>query len=173
MIRLVILVLLALPTMAQAAGRPNPLVKTNPSDVSVCPDGFGECHLTVVDNTLCIFLSELFDPSVESFHDRYNCDNHEEGVYLCVNVLGRRLSDGEVRTDYTYPYLLELAGDYERQLDFCLAAWQKSRSIGDNRQSISYRLKRRSVTLSILPFESSTVSYDRLMLEIRDPPFGR
>jgi hypothetical protein len=149
--------------------RPQPLVRTVPGDISVCPEGFDDCHLTSVDSTLCAFLSELLNPLVDNFHDHYNCDNREEGVYSCVNVLGRRRTDTAVKTDYTYPYLIELADDYERQLDKCLPVWQKDRSLSGAGQSISYAYGNRVVVLSIVPFEHGGAYYDRLNLKIHAP----
>lgn len=149
--------------------RPQPLVRVIPSDISVCPDDFPECHLTTVDNTLCTFLSELLDPLANSYKDNYNCDNREEGIYSCVNVLGRRKTDASVKTDYTYPYLIELAYNYERQLNRCLPRWRKSRFISEAGQSISYTFGKRVVILSIAPFEHGSVQYDRLTLTVRDP----
>lgn len=153
-------------SQSQSAAPPVQVVK---GDVSVCPVEFGDCHLTLVDNSLCVFLAELLNPSTEQFRNMYNCDNREEGIYVCVNVLGRRQGDAKTRSDYTYPYLVELADDYERQLDKCLPAWKKQDAIDSAAQYILYSYDGREVALLIVPFERDGVRFDRLTLHIRDP----
>lgn len=150
-----------------------PPVHVVAGEVSVCPDGFDDCNLTTVDNTLCLFLAELLDPSAEQYRDRYNCDNPGRGIYVCVNVLGRRQGDAKAGADYTYPYLIELADAYERQLDKCLADWKKQDAIDAAAQYILYSYDQREVALLIVPFERSGVRYDRLVLHIRDSVSGR
>lgn len=155
------------PVFAQQASKIVAGVRVFPGDVSVCPTGDGDCHLTLVDNVLCTFLSQLFDPKTEDWTDSYNCSNKEEGVYRCVNVLGARRVDSDIKTNYTYPYLLELAADYEVQLDRCLPGWTKTRSVADTGQSITYARLRNRVLLAVLPFDRDGKSYDRLTMEVR------
>jgi len=162
-----LLLAIAQPASARPASNIVAGVRVFPGDVSVCPTGDGDCHLTLVDNVLCTFLSQLFDPKTENWTDSYNCSNREDGVYKCVNVLGARRVDGDIKTNYTYPYLLELAADYEVQLDRCLPGWTKTRSVAESGQSIAYARLRNRVLLAILPFDRGGKSYDRLTMEIR------
>ena len=155
------------PAFAQQASKIVAGVRVFPGDVSVCPTGDGDCHLTLVDNVLCTFLAQLFDPKAENWTDSYNCSNKEDGVYKCVNVLGARRLDSDIKTNYTYPYLLELAADYEAQLDRCLPGWTKTRSVADSGQSITYARLRNRILLAILPFDRDGKSYDRLTMEVR------
>ena len=164
---LVLVASLGQPAAAQTPPKEVAGIRVFPGDVSVCPTGDSDCHLTLVDSVLCNFLAQLLDPASENWTDSYNCTNTEEGVYVCLNILAARRIDAEIGTDYTYPYLLELAADYEVQLDRCLPSWSKSRSIENVGQSISYGRKDNIVALAILPFERSGKRYDRLTLQVR------
>jgi len=166
-VSLLLLVMIGQPAFA---GQPRKIVAgvhVFPSDVSVCPTGDGDCHLTLVDNVLCTFLSQIFNPKADEWTDSYNCTNKEEGVYRCVNVLGARRVDGDTKANYTYPYLLELAADYEVQLDRCLLGWTKTRAVADAGQSITYARPPNRVLLAVLPFDRGGKSYDRLTMEVR------
>jgi hypothetical protein len=144
-------------------------VRTFSGEVSICPTGADDCRLTLVDHSLCDWLSELFDPSKETFHDDYNCIDGDPGVFACVNVLTRRKKDDQIKTDYIDPYLIELAALYESELDQCLPAWRKSKSMARSGPALLYEDEGRLINLSIIPYSEGSAKYDRLTLEVRIP----
>jgi hypothetical protein len=147
-------------------------VRTFPKDMSVCPSGPGDCRLTLVDHALCSWLAELLTPTSTSdtFAKWYNCLSSSKGAYVCVNVLTARKVDRKTETDFADPHLLELASLYENELNQCLPRWTKSKSLAAAGPALLYEDEGRMVMLSIIPFTSDGVRYDRLTLDVKTDP---
>lgn len=149
------------------AGKDAGEIRTFPAEVPICPDGFGDCRLTVVERALCSWLAEMFDPLKDSYHDSYNCLEGSRGVYVCLNVMTKRKIDANTGAEYIDPHLLELASLYESQLDECLPGWVKSKSMADAGPALLYENRDRLVLLSVIPYSDETNRYHRLTLNVR------
>ncbi|MQW85986.1 hypothetical protein [Sinorhizobium saheli] len=169
MIRLsAVLGVLVLCPIVASAEEIKPKVHVDRNVGQICP--IDDCYLTLVDETLCVIIDQVFDPQVVSFSNILNCFDGNDNSYVCLNVLAQKRHSEERQADYSDPYIVELMTNFQVGLDRCLGEWEKGFTLQQNRQAVTYEMGNAKVILALSEYQRGPTKYDRLTLELSQTP---